>query len=302
MHELLILRGQGAHQVGLPGLHPLAGQDTECLGRAVLDVQRAGQCLLRTARLLQEQLIAALGLADIVRHQRQMGGQGTCEIEQVFRIALHQFELHFRNRENTITRRHVAGIDHDPEGDFPGNVDTPGSPLERGGEYRHQARLPLIEKSPHLAGIDGAEVESPGVGGFPLRAGGQPGHRLGGTFDRLQQFRRGLAHPQRDALLVQRQVRGVVIGIFQALGRAGFDTRGDQGMYPDAANVVGSAVELQFDFGSHGAAREMRMPPSLSKPPFRLYLAAAYFLPLPTVIDGKARGCKRRLVTAESGQ
>ena len=103
MHELLILRGQGAHQVGLPGLHPLAGQDTECLGRAVLDVQRAGQCLLRTARLLQEQLIAALGLADIVRHQRQMGGQGTCEIEQVFRIALHQFELHFRNRENTIT-------------------------------------------------------------------------------------------------------------------------------------------------------------------------------------------------------
>jgi hypothetical protein len=118
----------------------------------------------------------------------------------------------------------------------------------------------------------------------------------------LQQFRRGLAHPQRDALLVQRQVRGVVIGIFQALGRAGFDTRGDQGMYPDAADVVGSAVELQFDFGSHGAAREMRMPPSLSKPPFRLYLAAAYFLPPPTVIDGEARGCKRRLATAESGQ
>lgn len=94
MHELLVRRGQRAQEVGLPHLHALVGQETIRLGRALFGTEQAGRCLLRSIRFLQEQLIAALGLADIVRHQRQMGGQRRGEIQEIFRLALHQFKFH----------------------------------------------------------------------------------------------------------------------------------------------------------------------------------------------------------------
>lgn len=150
-----------------------------------------------------EQAVAALGLADVAGHQRQVGGQFRGQLQQRGGIALAQFQLQFADFLLVVAGDHLAQVERRLH-DYPGLAAAPGDLGALADEVGAEDRLELLlveileGRRPALV-VEFLQVELvlfqvP----VPLVAFGQPGHALPAAFQRLDVLLAVAAHAQRD--------------------------------------------------------------------------------------------------------
>ncbi|MNO81166.1 hypothetical protein D3C76_723970 [compost metagenome] len=208
-----------------------------------------------------EQPVAALGLADVAGHQRQVGGQLGSQFQQGFRFALAQFQLQLADFFLLLAGHHRAEIESGFH-DHLGLAATPGDlgllADEIGGEDRFQQLLVQVGQrgGPALI-VELLQVELRLVlGPVPLVAFGQAGDAVSGGLQGLDVLLAVAAHAQRDPGPGQIAVGGVVVLVEQlAAFPAGLVALLQQRMV--AQGGEGLAADPQFDFGffQHGRVR-----------------------------------------------
>jgi len=170
------------------------------------------------------QAIAALGLADVAGHQRQVGGQLGRQFQQRFRIALAQLELQFADFLGLLAGLDLAEIQRRLDHHL-GLAAAPGNfgflAHEVGGEDRLEAFLVQLGEAGRpavvakLLGVELGLVQIP----VPLVALGKPGDALAAAFQRLDKLLAVAAQAQRDAGLGEVALGGVVILVEQLMAR-----------------------------------------------------------------------------------
>ena len=236
----------------LAAAQQVPGQRREHLVQRLFGVQRRRRQAQAVAAGV-EQPVAALGLADVAGHQRQVGRQADGQLQQHLGTALAQLQLQLADLFLATVGQHLAQV----QGGLDQHLVLTLAPAdvgllahEIGGEQRLQAGLVQLGQAGRPAIV--AEQRRVQLGALqvpvPLVAFGQPGHALTAALQGLDELLAVAAQAQRDPCVSQIPTGGVVILVVQ------LDAPPATAIAPGQQRMVaqrrqGGAAGAQFDFG-----------------------------------------------------
>lgn len=249
MDEFRIVAGEQACFVALEVFEAVEGNGAEGVDRAHVGIDAGRAGLEGKERRVEEEVVAALGLAGDGRVQVVVALQLAGKPEEVIDLAGEQFQLDFADRQALAAAFDVAAVDGQLDQRF-AERHVPDLALEIGGEHRFQLVDAGFEKAAEILVIDMAEIEGARCGlGFPLAAHGQAAAGRFGGFDGAQPLPAFLAKAHGDAALVQFEARRVEIGVEQVLVLR--RDVGQQRVFGEPGCGLGAQLQLEFDFGAH---------------------------------------------------
>ena len=247
-------RGRG---VALPLAHAGQCQALEGLDHVLAGLERGDLGAQRARGRVEEKAVAAFGLGEVGRHQRQVLRERAGEVEEVLRAPALEFQLEFADLRLALdalrgAHMHRAGVDHQQDGHARLRDESPRLAAEAGGEHRHQFCAVAFEQTRGGGVVDRREIEAAGPRGLPLRPLRQPAARYRRAFHRLQHLAALAAGAHGHLARLELQLRGVVVGVVEGEGVVAFLRRGHQRVAAQRRERAPGQRELEFDFVAHG--------------------------------------------------